>query len=163
MRLIPLFLAALLVTNSALASSLDGFIRSLEGGESVAFARVSLLAVPSAGAAADSAGGAVALPLPARTLTNAAGYYALLGIPPGDYRLQVRAVGYREREQLVTIGVEPRRLDVALETAPFQVPTVTVTGDSTRVREQELQSGFSEISAKQLARIPAVGEQDIIR
>ncbi len=163
MRFLSLLLVALLGATTARATSLDGFIRSQEGGESVAFARVSLVAVAPATSSPDSAGGAITLTPPARTLSNAAGYFAIVGIEPGDYRLQVRAIGFKERDERVTIGAAARRLDVTLETVPFQVPTVSVRGDSGRFREQDLQSGFSEISAKRLARLPAVGEQDIIR
>jgi len=150
------------------ASSLDGFVRSSEGGESVAFARVSLIGeMPGAAAALDSttarAEGEAVVPAPARTMSNAAGYYALVGIPPGRYRLQIRAIGFREHEESLTIGEAPRRLDVTLDTAPLQIPTVNVKGERTRIPERELQSGFTEISAKRLSRLPAVGEQDIIR
>ena len=153
----------LVTAATAQASSLDGFIRSQEGGESVAFARVSLVPVASVSSGPDSMGAAAALPPPARTLSNASGYYAIVGIRPGDYRLHVRAIGFREREDPVTIGATPRRLDVSMEAVPFQVPTVSVKADSGRFREEDLQSGFSEISAKTLARLPAAVEQDIIR
>jgi len=152
---VPLAVSLLLATGVH-ASSLDGFIRSKEGGESIAYARVQLKADSTV---ADS-GAAAASP---RTLSNASGYYALVGVAPGTYRMQVRAVGYKERTDVVRIGISPLRLDVELETAPFQVPTVSVKGDSTRFREAEIQPGFTEISAKRLASIPAVGEQDIIR
>ncbi|HET9951403.1 MAG TPA: TonB-dependent receptor, partial [Candidatus Eisenbacteria bacterium] len=156
MRLLLPLAVSLLLAAGARASSLDGFIRSKEGGESIAFARVLLRADSTV---ADS-GAATAV---ARTLANASGYYAIVGVEPGTYRLQVRAVGYKERADVIRIGEAPLRLDVELETAPFQVPTVSVKADSMRFREADIQPGFTEISAKRLASIPAVGEQDIIR
>ena len=155
---LPLALAAGAYAAAGHAGALDGFVRSGENGETIAFARVSL--DPDSTGPAGAAGPAIA---PARTLTNAAGYYAIRGVPPGVYRLNVRAVGFTPREERVRVGDAPGRLNVTLDVAPFQVPTVTVKGDSTRSREEDLQSGFTEISAKQLARLPAVGEQDIIR
>jgi hypothetical protein len=166
MRFLVPLLDSLIVAAGARASSLDGFVRSKEGGESIAFARV-LLSPDSTAADSGAAGTSAATPAPpaaaARTLSNASGYYALVGIAPGAYLLRVKAVGYEERTSAIHVGSLPMRLDVELATAPFQVPTVDVHGDSTRFREAEIQPGFTEISAKRLASLPAVGEQDIIR
>lgn len=143
---------------------MDGFIRSKESGESIAYARVSL----TPDSAATDSGGA-RLPSPAipgraaRTLTNQSGYYAIAGVPDGRYALAVRAVGFREHRETVELEGRDVRVDITLETMPFPVATVDVTGTKTRSREEQTLTGFVELPAKQLARLPAVGEQDIIR
>lgn len=136
----------------------------MESGESIAYARVSLTpdstAVDSAAAPAPlsrTAGSA------GRTLTNPSGYYAIPGVSAGRYTLEIRAVGFRDHRESIVLGEGETRRDATLEPAPFPVPTVDVAGTRSRPREEQTLTGYVELPAKQLARLPAVGEQDIIR
>lgn len=140
----------------ARASSLDGFVRSKDAGESISYARISLTL-------ADSAAAAAATGAPIGTLSNQAGYYSFRSVAEGTYLLRVKAFGYRDRAETVTLGAVPTRLDLELEPAPFQIAPVEVAGERGKPKEAERLPGFVELSAKQLQRLPAVGEQDLIR
>ena len=148
-------LATLFGPGPSSASSLDGFVRSREGGETISYARVSLTregGVDSSRAAR-----------PFGTLSNQAGYYSFRGLAPGRYHLRVRALGHGDFAEEVSIrGVSIRR-DIELETAPLRIPAVDVGGERATRSEGERLPGFIELSARQLQRLPAVGEQDVIR
>ena len=136
----------------ARAATLDGFVRSEEGEESIAYARVSLL--PDSARAGKAVAGA---------LSNSSGYYAVTGVAPGRYLIRVEATGYAPFERFVSLGDGPAHLDAALATAPFRIDAVTVQGDSARPKEAKLTPAFVELSARRLARLPAAGEPDVIR
>jgi hypothetical protein len=52
--------------------------------------------------------------------TNEFGFYSLRRVPPGEYLLEVRSVGYHASEQPVVVAsAEPLALDVALRHRAF--------------------------------------------
>jgi len=65
-----------------------------------------------------------------RTLTDSLGVYWVLDLPPGDYELEVRQLGFAERT--VEVRVEPTRttqVDIQLTSDPVQVETLHVQID----------------------------------
>ncbi len=62
--------------------------------------------------------------------TNTGGFYSLRKIPPGDYRITVRNVGYRILHIPVTVAPhEAVRRDVALSQENVMLPEVSVEGE----------------------------------
>ncbi|MGE5175380.1 MAG: TonB-dependent receptor [Hyphomicrobiales bacterium] len=140
------------LTSVASAASLGGIVRSEEGGESIAYARVALYP-DTVGAHAPTAA----------VVTDPSGAFALNGIPPGRYRIRVEATGYRPFEREILLGDLPMRLDVSLVAAPFPLEAVTVRGDSARYDETRLAPGRVALTARRLAAAPSAGEPDLIR
>jgi len=151
----PWFLVAvisLLLAPSAHALSVNGFVSDQGSGESIAYARVSITAEGVADA------------VPVGALSNAGGYYAISGLTPGAYTLVCQAFGYTTlRESLTLREAETLRRDLVLEPEPFAMEGVEVRATTEKKKEAEIQTGFAELSAKRLQRVPGAVEQDIIR
>ena len=133
----------------ARAASIDGFVTDRESGEYLAYARVSVTVDSSA--------------TPIGAMTNQGGYFALSGLPEGRLNLLCQAFGYKRFTAPVElITTASLRYDVKMEPEPFAQQQVEVTAE-TKKQEAELQTGFAELSAKRLQRMPGAVEQDIIR
>jgi hypothetical protein len=64
--------------------------------------------------------------------SNSYGFYSLPEVPPGDYLLSVRAVGYAPQEQRVLIGADPPdRSDFQLRQTEIALQEFTVEGHRT--------------------------------
>jgi len=85
--------------------------------------------------------------------TQARGYYALLGMVPGDYEVTARQIGMASQKARVTVlvgGVYP--LDFKLAASAIQLEAVTVaaaTGVETRTSEVA-----TNVTTQQVARLP---------
>ncbi|MFN0149764.1 MAG: carboxypeptidase regulatory-like domain-containing protein [bacterium] len=131
----------------ACAATLSGFLSDANSGESLAFATVVVRGDSV------STGG----------LSNADGYYAVNGLRAGAYVVTYQAIGYDARRDTLSLAAgEQVRRDVALGVAPLQMEGVEITADRGK-EEQQLQPGFIAFDARQLKRMPSVGEPDIIR
>jgi outer membrane receptor protein involved in Fe transport len=84
------------------------------------------------------AGASVAIGAPARiALTDSMGRFRFVDIPPGDQRLEIRALGYRTVAQLVTVRVfETTRVEAVLRPAAVSLPDLVVSTS----REEQLAS-----------------------
>ncbi len=84
------------------------------------------------------AGASVAIGAPARiAVTDSAGRFIVADIPPGDQRLEIRALGYRTVAQLVTVRVfETTRVEAVLRPAAVSLPDLVVSTS----REEQLAS-----------------------
>jgi len=151
-------LALFFAADYAAGTSLDGFVKSRQAGESLSYALISLTP-EDAGANGEGARPAERF----ATSSTQAGYYSFLAIPAAKYILRVRAIGYVERTEVIELGTGSTRLDLMLEAAPFLVPTVEVEGSPDEGREMGHHPGLIRLSAKRLHRLPAVGEQDLVR
>jgi len=149
---------ALSIAVDCAAASLDGYVKSRQAGELISYAQISLTP-EGANANQDRR-----LPVwPIATGSNQDGYYAFRSIPAARYVLRARAFGYVERTVTIDLGDAPTRLDVLLEVEPIRIPTVDVDGAREEEQRTEHPPGLIQLSAKRLQRLPAVGEQDLIR
>ncbi len=137
--LLPMLLSA------QTASTLSGFVRDKQTGESLPFANV-LVKGTSLGAS-----------------TNIDGYYAVSKIAPGKYQLKVSLVGYRD--QLVDAVVKPGEnlvRNIALVSTSIEVQEVVVSAEKDAERTNT-QTGRIVMNAQELAAIPSIGESDVFR
>lgn len=142
-------LAACVVAQGAWAASLDGFVTDGGSGEFISYARVSVTSDSNA--------------TPIGALSNQGGYFALSGVPGTRVTLLCQAFGYKNYTAQVDLsGRQQLRFDLKLEPEPFALEEVEVTADLKK-KEAELQTGFAELSSRQLQRMPGAVEQDIIR
>lgn len=102
-----------------------------------------------------------------QTLTNAGGEYVLDSVPPGEYEISVRRIGYEEvvAERVTIEAAMRRRMDFALERAAISLEEIQVsaaartTPDATRsasvLRSEDLPDQGDILSALQ-GRIPGL-------
>jgi TonB-dependent Receptor Plug Domain len=150
-----LLLHLLLSSAIATAGSLEGFVRAKGEAEGPAYAYIALTPL----AAGDSAGAART---GLRSVSNPSGFYSFGGVTPGAYRRTCRAAGYRDFADTVSIGESTLRRDIVLATSPFPVSAVDVRGER-EPRDVRGTPSYVELPARELKRLPAVGEADLIR
>ncbi|MCH7473404.1 MAG: carboxypeptidase regulatory-like domain-containing protein [Gemmatimonadetes bacterium] len=112
-----------------------------------------------------------------QTLTNAGGEYVLDSVPPGEYEISVRRIGYEEvvAERVTIEAAMRRRMDFALERAAISLEEIQIraarrtTPDATRsasvLRSEDLPDQGDILSALQ-GRIPGLrisGRHDDMR
>ena len=137
-----------LLPGAARAATLSGFVRNSEDGETIAFCTVAIR------------------PLQVGTSTNANGYYALNGLPPGTHVVSFIHLGYADRQDTVivggTAGADVRR-DVRLRPEALDIGEGVVITATRERDEQALQSSFLSLQPTDIRDLPAVGEPDLLR
>ena len=96
------------------------------------------------------------------TATNASGFYAIGGVPPGEYELAASFIGYRTAGR--TIELEPGQdlqVDLALVPEDVEIGEVVVSAD--REATQPRQIGSASLEAARITEIPALLEPDVFR
>ncbi len=99
------------------------------------------------------------------TVTNTAGYFALAGLPAGDYRVRVSFVGYRAAE--LDLSVYPAsKLDrhvVRLTPQTVLSGAVTIEGNDGERGDLEIVPGGTQVDVRSAAAMPVVlGEGDLL-
>lgn len=124
---------------------INGFLRDAETGEPLLYANVSL---KNTGIGAAS---------------NNSGYFIITNIPPGQYTLQIRMMGYdhTEKEISVVSGLE-ERLDFEINPTFIEGQEIVVTGDRQRF-EKEIEVSSISLSMRDVKTMPAFVEADIFR
>src|SRR5919112_2523443 len=84
-------------------------------------------------------------------LTDNDGRYTL-NAPDGDLNLVFRGIGYKRQSVAVPLG--QTSADIPLETDPFKLEEVVVTGQSTGIERQNLPNAVATVSADELTRAP---------
>ena len=89
------------------------------------------------------------------TKSNAAGSYVLLFLPPGQYRVQVEAVGFKQfvREGVALSTSERGTLDVTLEVGQM-TETISVTDDAPLL-ETATASRINAVTGQQITNLPS--------
>lgn len=150
-----LVLIQFLAAGTATAGSLEGFVRVKGETEGPSLAYIALDPMAHADSAETASPGY-------RAVSNPSGFYTMRNLPPGAYRRTCRAVGYRDFADTVLIGEGTLRRDIVLQAAPFPIGTVDVSGER-EARDIRGTPSYVEIPARELKRLPAVGEADLIR
>ncbi|MCY3762336.1 MAG: carboxypeptidase-like regulatory domain-containing protein, partial [Gemmatimonadetes bacterium] len=99
------------------------------------------------------------------TLSNAEGYYALPGVPPGTWVIAVSYIGYAVHRDTVHLDAgQELRLDVELDPEELRMEAVVVEAEGERV-ESELsqQTSVVVLPMTSLKKMPAMGEPDLLR
>lgn len=98
------------------------------------------------------------------TVTNAAGHFALVGLPTGSYRVRVSYVGYRTAELDLPVygNAAVARPVVRLMPQPITSAGTVVEGQEGQRQDLELVPGTSVVSVRHAAAVPAaLGEADL--
>ncbi len=96
--------------------------------------------------------------------TNLDGVYSIRNIPPGQYTVLVRYVGYRQQSRQVTIATNATATaDFQLSVSALQLDEVIVTGQGTAIEKRKLPSPIETISAREVATAPVTTLDQLIQ
>ncbi|NOZ04692.1 MAG: TonB-dependent receptor [FCB group bacterium] len=124
---------------------ISGFVTDEKSGESIYGANIFLKDTPYG------------------SVSNIEGYYVLSNIPPGDYTYVVSFIGYKRFERKISLGGgETRVLNAALQSEILTGQAVYVSGERTAFKRQ-IQLSQINMSPRQIASMPRVGEVDLFR
>ena len=89
------------------------------------------------------------------TLTNAAGRYVLLQVPPGEYTLVAQLVGFSEFRQTVTVTAgQTTRTDMPLEQTAIELNEVVVTGAGIATEKRKLGHTIATLDVSEVENAP---------
>jgi hypothetical protein len=90
-----------------------------------------------------------------QTLTREDGSYALSGLDPGDYRIEVTAEGYEQTTQVVTLHVgEAADLDIAVTEKGAAVQQVVIVGNT--IVEKKTSEVGTVVTQKEIQALPQI-------
>lgn len=128
-----------------ISGTINGFVRDAENGETLPWVNV-LIQGAELGAA-----------------TSEQGYYVIHDVPPGEYTLVFRMMGYERLEKTVRVRVnETVKVDASLQPGVIEMQDVVKTAERERF-EREVEISTNTISARQLSSLPTVAEADLFR
>lgn len=91
----------------------------------------------------------------ARTLTRASGEFRVLGLFSGQYTVNVRAIGYRQRTDTVQLGLGQRaRLEFNLEKGAAELEAQTVTAERVKQVEVQRMSVSAAVMKEEIENLP---------
>ena len=97
------------------------------------------------------------------TTTNMKGYYVLSSLPPGNYEIYFRFIGYKTFILNQNIGNDDDiEFDVYLEVEPIMMEETVVTAEREK-RELEIKPSQIVVQVPQLRSIPQIAEPDLFR
>ncbi len=89
------------------------------------------------------------------TLTNAAGRYVLLQVPPGEYTLVAQFVGYSESRQTVTVTAgQTTRMDVPLQQTAIELNEIVITGAGVATEKRKLGHTIATLDVSTVENAP---------
>lgn len=98
---------------------------------------------------------------PYGTATDANGSYSISEIPPGDYTLQVTAVGFASQRRNITVGPSTETIDIQLEESTTQLDAVIVTAQKQEEDVQKVPFTVNTITSRQVEQYRLWNSRDI--
>ncbi len=91
------------------------------------------------------------------------GYYSILNIPPGNYEIQFRLIGYRTYvvRQVQVMSDNTTKLDAALQEDVVTTDVVVITAEKPVV-QVNLTSSVATVSSQEIKSLPVQELQDIV-
>ncbi len=145
MKYLILGMLAILVSPMFGQSTLSGKVVEEETGETLPFAAIQVEGTTIG------------------TTTNLDGFFSLLDVPGNTVILNVSYVGYESRTVEVRSEDFEKVITVALRPISDQLEEVVVTASGYKVMNASAGISSTQMSTKQLAALPNVGETDIFR
>ena len=84
--------------------------------------------------------------------SSTSGAYRVTGVPPGNYTLTVRRLGYTKVSREITVR-DTLRLDIELEKTTMTLDQVVVTGTPNAQAKRELGNAIGVVNASELAKV----------
>ncbi|HEY5615255.1 MAG TPA: TonB-dependent receptor, partial [Bacteroidota bacterium] len=96
--------------------------------------------------------------------TNLDGVYSIKGVPPGQYTVLVRYVGYRQQSKDASVAANVTvNVDFALSVIAFQLDEVVVTGQGAAIEKRRLASPVETITAKEISSAPVTSINELLQ
>jgi iron complex outermembrane receptor protein len=95
------------------------------------------------------------------TATDSEGTFAIANVIPGNYRIQVSAVGYAAVEQSISINEQNSSFNVKLSEATTQLEAVVVTAQKMEEEVQKVPFSISAIPSRQIQQYRIWSSKDI--
>jgi hypothetical protein len=134
----------LLVFGSVDAATVSGYVREKGSGESMPFVGVYLEGIRLG------------------AITNPEGYYAIAGVPPGDFTLVASLVGYKPYRKSVSVSDGELIANIVLQTGAIEVDEVTVRAERTKP-SLDIVPSRTTLRTSDLKAGPVLAEPDPIR
>jgi hypothetical protein len=136
----------------AMAATVSGMVKDAETANPVSFTTVQVIGKTTKGGSINRG-----------VLCGAEGTYTIENIPLGRYVLRCSRIGYEIYEDSLFIDQDREyRRDVPLAVQPVEVEKIVVEADR-YARDKEIQTGFVNVDAEELADLPGIIEGDPIR
>lgn len=110
-------------------------------------------------------GARVSVQLPSRSATtDQAGRYALRGLPAGQYRVTISAIGQRLAQRAVNVVAgQTTTLDVRLESGPLMLSGIVTSATRTPAEASRVAATVNVLTSEQIRTSPARESQDLLR
>ncbi|HWP82965.1 MAG TPA: SusC/RagA family TonB-linked outer membrane protein [Bacteroidota bacterium] len=97
------------------------------------------------------------------TTTNFEGAFSIKGLPPGQYTIVARFVGYVRSQQTVTVAANAvAEVNFQLDQDVLRIDEVVVTGLSGEIPRAELGNSISKISGSQIEKVVTTNIMDAL-
>jgi hypothetical protein len=93
-----------------------------------------------------------------QSTSNSAGVYNFLGLPPGRYRIDAEAAGFKKKtlENVTVAGEQTQGVNISLELGDVN-QTVTVNGDSAPAIDTETGNISGTLNSREIQNLPSFG------
>ncbi len=95
-------------------------------------------------------------------ISDADGFFRIVGVPYGSYRLSVSFIGYQPYILTLELDEKERQLMIGLEEITIQEEEIVVYGD-VAVSKEAVNIGRTNLSPKIIKVLPSLGETDVMR
>jgi len=125
-------------------SSVSGFVRDAETGETLISANVAIQGTTRG------------------TSTNSSGYYSITGLSEGEYEILCSFIGYELYRTKVTLN-EAENLELNIELRPegLRLDEIVVESEAERLSEKSI--GIAQVKTELIKDLPSVFEADVFR
>jgi TonB-linked SusC/RagA family outer membrane protein len=95
--------------------------------------------------------------------TNSEGAYSITGIPPGEYRLIVRFIGYAAAQQTARVAAgQTLELNFNLAEDVLRIDEVVVTGLTGEIPRAQLGNSIAKIAGDDIVKVPVTSVMDAL-
>lgn len=143
MLLLAAFLLCTGTVQAQAPAAIHGFVREAESGEPISLANVNVEGGPT-------------------TLSGRDGYFSMVRLAPGEYRISLHALGFAPLDTVV--HTSPTPIEIRLHRAPLELPGVTARASRALDRPFEApEVSVRTVTPAEIRRVPAALEADLFR
>ena len=126
--------------------TIEGYVKEADTGEALPNAQVLIVGTTKGDA------------------TNADGYFKIAGLPPGQYEIEARYIGFKTFKNSVTLLANANvSIDFVLKQAVINFDEIVVTGTAVETDKRSLGNTISTISTKELEDAPVKSLHDVLQ
>ena len=96
-------------------------------------------------------------------ISNAAGYFVIVNVPPGEYTLVAEYLGYDSARMPITIPGNTAKIELSLQPKMIPGQGITVTDENWEVAQVSETTSEVRVSPRQISLLASIGEGDLFR